>query len=375
MTHLSFKPYTAVPMVPGPTTLHPGILPALFHDYGSGDLEPDFLPYYYEVSATLAKLMGTRHDVVIMSGEGMLGLWAGLKSALRPGDKVLCIGTGLFGNGMADMAAAVGCVTELLSFPENSTIGSGNSLEAIEDAIRRFRPRMITAVHCETPSGTLNPLAELGEMKNRLGVPLLYVDAVSSIGGAPVLMDEWHIDLLLGGSQKCFSCPPSMTTVGVSPAAWDIIESVAYQGYDALLPFKTMRGEGIPPYTPNWHGIAALKASADAILSESCDGKNGAEACFARHQTVAAHCRAGLNALGITLFPAPDAVPSPTVTAAMVPGYIPWSEWDKRLRERGLAVGGSYGPLANKVFRLGHMGAQADMALMEEALAVIEEVV
>ena len=110
---------------------------------------------------------------------------------------------------------------------------------------------MITVVHCETPSGTLNPLAELGQVKKELGVPLLYVDAVSSIGGAPVLTDEWNIDLCLGGSQKCLSSLADMAFLAVSDAAWEIIDQVGYVGYCALKPFRTAQTEHYFPYTPS----------------------------------------------------------------------------------------------------------------------------
>jgi aspartate aminotransferase-like enzyme len=115
----------------------------------------------------LAKLMYTNDDVVMMTGEGMLALWAALKSCLVPGDSVVCVGTGVFGDGMADMARAIGCTVTKVSFPYDSTIGNGDSLAKIEEAVKAARPKMITAVHCETPSGTLNPLADVGEIKRR----------------------------------------------------------------------------------------------------------------------------------------------------------------------------------------------------------------
>lgn len=357
--------YAPLPMVPGPTTVHPKVLAAMAGDYGSGQSEPEFLELYARVGHKMGQLMGTDNDVVLMTGEGMLALWAALKSCLKSGDAVLCIGTGVFGDGIADMAASIGCRVEKLSLPYDSTIGVGESLMRIEEAIRRTRPLMITAVHCETPSGTLNPLDELGAMKERLGVPLLYVDAVASVGGTPVLADAWHVDLLLTGSQKCLSAPPSMSAVAVSAAAWERMSVVGYQGYDALLPFKTVQQDGRCPYTPYWHGVAALEAALDRILEE------GPERVFQRHEEVAARCREGLVALGVALFPQAGSVPSPTVTAAMVPGNFSYPAWRSLLRESGLVVAGSFGPMAGKVFRLGHMGMQADAALMEKALAVI----
>ncbi|MFV0423485.1 pyridoxal-phosphate-dependent aminotransferase family protein [Oleidesulfovibrio sp.] len=355
--------YTEVPMIPGPTSLHPDVLTAMGRDYGSGQIDADYLALYTETQAMLAELAETGSDMVLMTGEGMLALWGGLKSCLAAGDKVLSIATGVFGDGIGDMAASLGCEVEKISLPFNDTL---NDIAVVEEAIARFRPRMITAVHCETPSGTLNPLAELGSLKQAMSVPLLYVDAVASLGGAPVKADEWHIDILLGGSQKCLSAPPSMSIVGVSPAAWQVIEQRGYAGYDALAPFRTVHADGRCPYTPYWHGTAALHAAAKAILTE------GKQAVFDRHEAVAQQCRNGLSDLGITLFTAAGAVNSPTVTAAFVPEGWTFGAWQKTLAAQGLSVAGSFGPMAGKVFRLGHMGTQADSTLMNQALGIIK---
>lgn len=242
-------------------------------------------------------------------------------------------------------------------------------MSEIEAAIVQFKPKMITVVHCETPSGTLNPVAELGRLKQRHNVPLLYVDAVASVGGTPVLSDAWHIDLCLGGSQKCLSSLPDMAFLSVSESAWDIIHNVNYAGYDALKPFYNAQAEHYFPYTPNWQGVAGLNAGSELILNE------GLVNSYARHEKVAEFCRNKIIDMRLSLFPASDAVPSPTVTAVNVPDGVDWAEFNLQLRQRGLVVGGSYGPMAGKVFRLGHMGTQADMNLVEQALNVIENVV
>ncbi len=359
--------YAPVPMVAGPVTLHPAVVAAIARDYGSGQIEPDFLPFYKETADMLARLMYTDDDVVMMTGEGMIVLWGALKSCLKPGDSVVTVGTGVFGDGMADMAESFGCKVTKVSLPYDSTIGQDDSLEKIEKAIKAAKPVMLTAVHCETPSGTLNPLAELGEMKKRLGVPLFCVDAVASLGGAYVDARAWNIDLLMAGSQKCLAAPPSMGIVSVSPTAWDIMARVGYQGYDAILPFRTIYDDGRCPYTPNWHGVAALNAAARAILDE------GLESAFARHEEAAKQCREGLARLGVALFPRAGAVSAPTVTAALVPEGRSWEEWRAALRRRGLIVAGSFGPMAGKVFRLGHMGTQADPNLVRAALDAVAD--
>jgi len=300
--------------------------------------------------------------VVIQSGEGMISLWSALKSCLVPGDRVLCIATGVFGYGIGEMAQSIGTEVKTIGFSYDETI---NDMARIEVAIAEFKPRMITAVHCETPSGTLNPLEELGRLKHAHRAPLFYVDTVAAAGGAPVLADDWHIDLFLGGAQKCLSGPPDMSFLSVSHRAWEIIDAVAYVGYDALKPFQQAVENRYFPYTPSWQGVAALHAAAGLLLDE------GLENSYERHNRVARFCRRRLAEMGIDLFPASGAIPSPTVTAANIPKGFTWETWDRRLRDKGLVTAGSYGPLAEKVFRLGHMGSQADMDLMERALEVI----
>lgn len=355
-----------IPMVPGPVRVPPEVLAQLDRDYGSGDLEIEFLELYNQTEAHLQQIFQTENHVVIQTGEGMLALWGALKSCLHPGDKVVAIASGVFGYGIAEMAESIGAQVHVVGLPYNQTIGDW---QAIEQALIEFQPKLITAVHCETPSGTLNPLAELGRLKRQYKIPLLYVDVVASLGGAPVLTDEWSIDLALGGSQKCLSAPPNMAFLAVSEAAWQVIEEVGYAGYDALKPFRTAQEEFYFPYTPYWHGMAALHAAAGLLLAE------GLQASFDRHASMAAYCRRQIESLGLQLYPHREAVPSPTVTAVKVPGGYTWEELDSRFRERGLVVGGSYGPLSGKVFRLGHMGSQADQELVEKALEVIGEVI
>ena len=351
-----------IPMVPGPVAVPEAVRQVYLQPYGSGDLETEFIDLYSRTQKQLKVILGTRDDIVIQSGEGMLALWSALKSCLVPGDRVLTVATGVFGYGIGEMAQSIGADVKTVGFSYDETI---NDMARIEAAIAEFKPRMITAVHCETPSGTLNPLEELGRLKHAYRVPLLYVDTVAGAGGVPVLADDWHIDLCLGGTQKCLSAPPDMCFLSVSPKAWEIVEAVGYVGYDALKPFHRAVKDRFFPYTPSWQGVAALHAAAELLLEE------GLENSFNRHDAVARQCRQGLDQMGIDLFPTADAIPSPTVTAAQIPDGFTWETWDRRLRESGLVAAGSYGPLAEKVFRLGHMGTQADMTLMEKALEVI----
>lgn len=356
-----------IPMVPGPVSVPQSVRDIYQINYGSPDIEEEFLALYKETAADMQLLFGTKNDIILHTGEGMIALWGALKSVIQPGDKVLSISTGIFGSGICAMAESIGAETQLIEFPFNSTL---DDLSTVEKAIVEFSPKMITVVHCETPSGTLNPISGLGALKAKYHVPLLYMDCVASMGGAQVLADDWHVDLALGGSQKCLSTPPDMSMIAVSGAAWQVIEEVGYVGYDSFLPYqKALDAPGMFPYTPNWHGVAALHTSAGLIKGE------GLINCFSRHKKVAEYTRARIQLMGLSLYCADKAIPSPTVTAVKVPEGWGWKSLDKAFRDRGLVVGGNYGPMAGKVFRIGHMGHQARMELVEKALDVIDQVI
>lgn len=355
-----------IPMVPGPVAVPPEILKAADLNYGSADLEQEYAALYTATEKSLQKIMRTRNSVVIQTGEGMLALWGALKSTLKPGDRVLALSTGLFGYGFGTMAEALGCEVRTVGFGFDESV---TDFEVVEKAIREFRPKMITVVQNETPSGTMNPIGPIGELKTKYEVPLLCVDAVSGIGGSVVKTDEWQVDLCLGGSQKCLSAPANMCFLSVSPAAWEIIEEVNYVGYDALLPFRDAAKKRYFPYTPYWQGTAQLYTACKLLLEE------GLPKAIARHEKVAVYCRKRCEEIGLCLYPASDALLSPTVTAVKVPSGMSWKKLDKAFREKGLVVGGNYGCLANKVFRIGHMGVQANQELVKKAMEVIEEVV
>ena len=355
-----------IPMVPGPTSVSHEVLEAGMKNYGSADIEKDYVELYADTARMLGEIMQTKNQVVIQTGEGMLALWSALKSCLLPGDKVLALSTGLFGYGMGQMAESIGCEVRTMGFGFDETF---TDFDLIEKAIREFQPKMITMVQNETPSGTMNPVEEIGLLKEKYGVPLLYVDAVSGIGGSVVKTDDWHIDLCLGGSQKCLSAPASMSFLSVSPKAWETIEKVQYVGYDALLPFHTAVKDSYFPYTPYWQGTAQLHKACELLLEE------GLERVIERHEKVAEYCRERIEEMGLRLYPVADAVPSPTVTAVYVPENMTWEELDARLRDRGVVMGGNYGCLAGEVFRIGHMGSQANLNLVKEALDVLEEIV
>lgn len=354
-----------IPMVPGPVSVPEEILTAGAVNYGSADMEKEYVDLYKSTEKALQKIMHTRNQVVIQTGEGMASLWTALKSTLLPGDRVLALSTGLFGYGIGMMAESIGCEVKIVGFDFNESV---MDFDIVENAIRDFSPKMITLVHCETPSGTLNPVEAIGVLKEKYEVPLFYVDSVSAIGGATLYTDKWHVDLCLGASQKCFSAPANMSFLSVSENAWKIAEEVNYVGYEALLPFRYAVKNRYFPYTPYWQGTAQLHKACERILEE------GLPKVIARHEKTAAYCRMRAADMGLKLYAADHAIVSPTVTALHVPARWTWKKFDAALRDQGLVVGGNYGCLAGKIFRVGHMGSQAEMELVKKAMDVIENV-
>jgi aspartate aminotransferase-like enzyme len=354
-----------VPLVPGPTTVPEDILAAGHYDFGSGDIEAEFFDLYTRVEEKLRAIIRTRHRIAIMSGEAMVVLWGALKSTLSPGDRVLSVATGVFGYGIAEMARTITSEVEVVGFDYDEAADP----EKVAAAIAAFRPKMVTMVHVETPSGVVNPVAAVGEAVRAFGVPLFYVDAVAGAGGAELATDDWGIDLCLVGSQKCFSAPPGLGMVAVSERAWARIDRTGYQGYDALAPFREALDRRWFPYTPAWHAIAGLEAACDRILSV------GLETVIQAHTDAAVHTRRRLGEMGLSLFPRREADSAPTVTAVRVPERMSWADLDRRLRAEGVVMGGSIGPLAGKVFRIGHMGAQADVATVDAGLDALAKIV
>lgn len=353
-----------IPLVPGPTRVPESVRRAYLTDYASADLEPEYSQLYAQVQDQLRTILSTGNQIAIMTGEGMIALWGALKSCVRPGERVLAVSTGVFGYGIGEMATAIGAEVQWVEFGYDEIIRP----ERVEEAIQEFHPKMVTAVHCETPSGTLNPVSAVGELVRRHDVPLYYVDAVASAAGTPVLADEWGIDLCLIGTQKALSAFPDLAAVAVSDRAWDIIAEVDYPGYDALVPYREALEKRWFPYTPAWASMAALHEACRLILEE------GLEQVYARHAAVAKHCRERARGMGLSLYPVDEAGCSPTVTALKVPETLEWERLDRHLRDRGMGVGGSLGPLAGQVFRIGHMGIQADLALVDRGLDVLGQV-
>ncbi|WP_049971617.1 pyridoxal-phosphate-dependent aminotransferase family protein [Haladaptatus cibarius] len=347
-------------MTPGPTAIPDDVREAMAQPAMNPDVDPEFGSYYETLLDKLARVYQTDDEMVVLGGEGILGLEAAVTSLVAPGDDVLCLGNGLYGDGFSDFVEMAGGnpVSHSIDYTE------GFDPEEIEQLVAENEFTAATMVHCETPTGLLNDFDEILSALQDAGV-LTIVDAVSSIGGTSVPVED--IDVCLGGSQKCFSSPPGLTTMSVSDSTWEKVENTEQDSfYTSLEPWHEPDFSFLP-YTHLVSNLYALEVSLDRILEE------GLDSVFARHEETAKLCRNRGRELGIDPFPGTESLCSPTVTAFEIEGRA--KEVQRRLHDdHGILVATGLGEMADDLLRVGHMGYNAQKPRVEEAMNALESV-
>ncbi|MGM0606738.1 MAG: pyridoxal-phosphate-dependent aminotransferase family protein [Halobacteriota archaeon] len=348
---------------PGPTAVPPDVRAAMAKPQPNPDLDPSFHERYTRLTENLANVYETDHDVVVPGGEGILGLESAVASLVEPGDRVLCVSNGLYGDGFADFVEAYDGEPTLVTTEYDRGLPVESVRRELQTAHERNEPfEVATMVHCETPTGMLNDLGPVLDLLDEYDV-LSVVDAVSSVGGTAVPTDR--IDVCLGGSQKCFSAPPGLTTAAISDRAWDAMEQRAPRSlYTNFLPWRDV-SDGFP-YTHLDALVSALDVAVDRLLEE------GMEAVFDRHETAAARCRERGSELGLEIYPDLDRS-SPTVTAFHTPGNA--KQLQQRIAtEEDVVLATGLGELESDILRVGHMGYNADVRNVDRAMDAIESV-
>jgi aspartate aminotransferase-like enzyme len=322
------------------------------------DVEQTFFDLYDDVCAKLQRVYDTDDDVIVMGGEGILGLEAAIASTVAPGDEVLCVSNGLYGDGFADFVEQYGGEPMLV----DADYGGPLDLAGVEAALEAGAYDLATMVHCETPTGCLNDLDPVLELCADHGVPTV-VDAVSSLGGTPVASE--HVDINLGASQKAFSAPPGLTTIAVSDRAWELAERRDPQTlYTNLRPWRDT-DEGFP-YTHLVANVAALDESLSLLLEE------GLESVYERHERAAAHCRERGADLGLERYP--DAqLSSPTVTAFHLPGEAVAAQRELA-EDHDVVLATGLGDLTDDILRVGHMGYNAEVEKVDHVMDALATV-
>ncbi|SEO88701.1 aspartate aminotransferase [Halogranum amylolyticum] len=345
-------------MTPGPTAVPPRVRDRMSDPMPNPDVEQSFFDTYDEVCEKLKRVYDTDDDVIVMGGEGILGLESAIASTVAPGDEVLCVSNGLYGDGFADFVEDYGGEATVVGADYTDPL----DVAGVEAALAEGDYKVATMVHCETPTGTLNDVAPVLELCHDHDV-LTVVDAVSSLGGTPVPSE--HIDVNLGASQKAFSSPPGLTTVAVSDRAWDVAEERDPRSlYTNLLPWRDTSEQF--PYTHLVANVAALDESLSMLLDE------GLDVAYDRHETVAAHCRKRGEELGLDLYPDAERS-SPTVTAFHLPGEAKAVQSELE-EEHDVVLSTGLGDLANDVLRVGHMGYNAQVEKVDRVMDALDTV-
>ena len=337
---------------PGPTPL----LPAAQFAMAAADMHhrtPEFRALYQKVLAQLKVFIGTQNDVLLLASSGTGAMEASVSNLTSPGDQVLVLTAGKFGERWVELAKAFGCVAEVVKAPYGETF----DLAAVRKALKpEHRAVFIQAT--ETSTGARHNVEAIAKLLKEAGSKaLLVVDGITGLGTTHFDVDGWGIDVLIGGSQKAVMIPPGLAYLSVSEKAWAAMEGAKNpRFYFDLRKERKNAVKGESAYTPAVALIAGLGAALDYIAGQAGgDLEKGRIALIDNAQVNAAATRAGLVALGFTLF-APTA-PAAAATAVAMPEGMNSGEVVKALKARfALVTANGQGEMQGKIFRVAHLG-------------------
>ena len=347
----SFHPPQRTLMGPGPTEIHPRVLTTMSQP-AIGYLDPIFVEMMEELKALLRYAYQTKNPLTFpISGPGSVGMEFSFVNLVAPGDKVIVCRNGVFGGRMIENVERCGGTPIVVE----DKWGEPVDPQKLEDALKQHpEVRFISFVHAETSTGVLSDAKTLVDIAHRHGA-LAIVDAVTSLGGSPVLVDEWKIDAVYSASQKCLSCTPGLSPVSFSERVVDYVKSRKDKIHSWFMDMNLLLGYW-GATTRTYHHTAptnSLFALHEALLLIR---EEGLENCWARHQRHHIALKAGLEAMGLT-FLVKEAHQIPQMNAALCPEGVNEAEVRKRLlSEFGLEIGAGLGPLAGKIWRFGLMG-------------------
>jgi aspartate aminotransferase-like enzyme len=319
---------------------------------------PEFSGMLNRILDGMRPYFGTTSDVVVLTSAGTGGLEAVVVNVLSPGDRVLGVSVGVFGDRFAKVAQVYGADVTKLDFDW----GRAADPDVLRDHLRTNPGyHAVILTHNETSTGVMNPVAELAAViRAEQPDALILVDAVSSLGAVPFAMDAWGCDVVVTGSQKAWMAPPGLAMIAASPRAWDAMEHATMpRFYFDLRAHRKTHAVGETPWTP---AVSVLYQVDEGIRLMNLETQAGV---FARHEACAAATRAALNALGFELFADPRHH-SKTVTAALLPDGLDWKSFNAAVKRQDVVLAGGQGKLTGQIFRVGHLGS----VTVEEILGV-----
>lgn len=350
---------------PGPTRVRENVRLEIAKETTNPDIDVEFCEFYKNTCKKMSSILNTENDVYILSGEGILGLEAACASLTEPGDKVLVIDNGIFGRGFDDFVKMYG--GEVVYFSGDYT--KEIDIEELEKFLQKENDfKYATVVHCDTPTGVLNDLSKICPLLKRYNI-LTVVDSVAAMVGEEIRVDDWQIDIALGGSQKAISAPAGLTIVSISEDAKNSMKNrktpiVGF--YLNLTIWENYYENKLFPYTMPINEIIGLDRAIDNILEEKLENV------LARHEKIASATRKAFTEYGLKLYL--ESGYSNTVTAVEIPENIGALNLTKHMLEKyNTLVSTSLCDYKDKLLRIGHMGENANLELIIYVLNIIDK--
>lgn len=353
---------------PGPSMVAPRVLNALSYPL-VGHLDPQFLTLMQEVQQLLRFVFQTENELTVpVSGTGSAGMEAALCNFIEPGDNVLVAVLGYFGERMVEMAGRYGAQVDRIDRPW----GEAFDPDEIKTALSQKKYKLLALVHAETSTGVLQPgIAEIAAAAHDNGA-LLVMDTVTSLGGMPVEIDAWGVDVAFSGTQKSMSAPPGLAPLTISPRAREVLRNrsvpVGNWYLDLSLLEKYWGSERTYHHTAPINSNYALREALRMVAEE------GLEKRFARHRSNAEVLWAGLEDLDISLLVPEENRLTTLTTAVIPPGVDDLGLRKTLLNEFNLEIAGGFGPLAGQIWRIGLMGYSSRLENVILLLAALREI-
>lgn len=363
-----FHPPARILMGPGPSNVDPRVLLAMAKPM-IGHLDPEFIRLMRRIQDDLRLVFGTRNfHTIPISGTGTAGIEASYVNVVEPGDRVLICVNGVFGERMAEVAGRCGADLRILA----GTWGQPFEPAAVEQEVKNFRPKVLAIVHAETSTGVLQPLEEFSRILKNSPETLFLVDTVTSLGGVPVKVDEWGIDICYSGTQKCLSAPPGLAPITFSPKAFERVQARSQKVRSFYLDVTMLAR-----YWSNeqmYHHTAPISMNYALLEALRIVREEGMEPRFERHRRNHLALVEGIEAMGLKMF-----VEKPHRLWSLNTIRIPEGIEDLKVRQKllkdyNLEIGGGLGALKGKIWRVGLMGYSSNETNVVYFLTALEQI-
>ena len=353
---------------PGPSEVDPRVLKAMSTPL-IGHLDPQFIQIMDEVKEMTRQLFQTQNRITsVMSGTGSAGMETCLVNLLEPGDTAMVCVSGVFGTRMSDIIER--CGAKLLRL--DAQWGKPVDTAKVKEMLERSDPKVVAIVHAETSTGVLQPLEEISKLVHDKGA-LFLVDTVTSLGGTPVKLDDWKIDAVYSGSQKCLSAPPGLSPVSFSQAALAKMDSRKTKVQSWYLDMSMIRNywEGAKRAYHHTGPISMIYAIHEAmriVLEE------GLEKRFDRHYNNHQILKKELETMGFEFLVAPE-YRLPMLNAVKIPaGFDDVTVRNRLLNEYNIEIGGGLGEFAGRIWRIGLMGESSTLNHINMLVTALKQI-